>query len=290
MFRIGEFSKIAQVSGRLLRYYDEIGLLKPQHIDKWTGYRYYTAEQLPRLNRILALKELGLSLEQIQQLLDEAIDTDGIRSLYLERKVQIERALRDELTRLQQVRLRLNQLDSLDENWLPDVVVKQVPAQPVLAYRDAKMSEERLYELFDLLSQNMTRSTVDKSKYGALFTVLYSDMFIPDANMDMAIGFVLNDKRAKPLSIEPDIALTVQELPAAAQMATIVHRGLDDHPITYNALGRWLEQNQYCIVGHGRELLLENHYPAEPDKCIVEIQFPVERVDLAAFDFSVSNR
>ena len=53
MFRIGEFSKIAQVSGRLLRYYDEIGLLIPESIDPETGYRYYSARQLPRLNRIL---------------------------------------------------------------------------------------------------------------------------------------------------------------------------------------------------------------------------------------------
>src|SRR5581483_10239178 len=59
MFRIGEFSKIARVSGRLLRYYDEIGLLSPQSIDPETGYRYYSARQLPRLNRILVLKELG---------------------------------------------------------------------------------------------------------------------------------------------------------------------------------------------------------------------------------------
>ena len=47
MFKIGEFSKIAQVSGCLLRYYDDIDLFKPQHIDRWTGYRYYTADQLP---------------------------------------------------------------------------------------------------------------------------------------------------------------------------------------------------------------------------------------------------
>ena len=64
MFRIGEFSKIAQVSGRLLRYYDKLGLFKPIRIDPETGYRYYSAQQLPALNRILALKELGLTLDR----------------------------------------------------------------------------------------------------------------------------------------------------------------------------------------------------------------------------------
>ena len=283
MFRIGEYSKIAQVSGRLLRYYDEIGLLKPQHIDKWTGYRYYTADQLPRLNRILALKELGLSLEQIQQLLDKDIGTDGIRNLYLERKTQIEQSLRDELARLQQVQLRLNQLDSLDTDWMPDVIIKNIPTQPILALRDAQMTGDRLYQLFEALS-HMER-TAENSKYGSLLTVLYSDIFTPEAGMDLEIGFLLNDERVKPLQISDGVTLTVRELPAVEQMATIVHQGLDDHPITFNALGRWLEQHQYHIVGPGRELLLENHYPEEPEKCILEIQLPVERINLAAFDF-----
>ena len=70
MFRIGEFAQIAQVSGRQLRFYDQLGLLQPAHIDAQTGYRYYSIRQLPRLNGILALKELGLSLEQIGPLLE----------------------------------------------------------------------------------------------------------------------------------------------------------------------------------------------------------------------------
>ena len=65
MFRIGEFSRIARVSARLLRYYDELGLLKPGVVDSASGYRYYTSAQLQRLNRILVLRDLGLSLEQI---------------------------------------------------------------------------------------------------------------------------------------------------------------------------------------------------------------------------------
>ena len=67
MFRIGEFAQIAQVSGRQLRFYDQLGLLPPAHIDPQTGYRYYSIRQLPRLNSILALKELGLSLRAYQE-------------------------------------------------------------------------------------------------------------------------------------------------------------------------------------------------------------------------------
>jgi len=65
MLKIGDFSKVSLVSVKALRYYDELGLLKPARVDAFTGYRYYSASQLPRLNRILVLKDLGLSLQQI---------------------------------------------------------------------------------------------------------------------------------------------------------------------------------------------------------------------------------
>jgi DNA-binding transcriptional MerR regulator len=90
MFRIGEFSKIAQVPGSLLRYYDEIGLLKPVHIDQWTGYRYYSARQLPRLHRILALKELGLTLDQIARLVNEEVSAAEIQGMLALKKAQVE--------------------------------------------------------------------------------------------------------------------------------------------------------------------------------------------------------
>jgi DNA-binding transcriptional MerR regulator len=57
MIKIGDFSKLAHVTVKTLHHYGELGLLPPAHIDRYTGYRYYSLEQLPRLNRILALKE-----------------------------------------------------------------------------------------------------------------------------------------------------------------------------------------------------------------------------------------
>ena len=78
MFLAGEFSKIAQVSKRQLHFYDEIGLFKPHHIDPETGYRYYSAAQLPELNKILALKELGLSLDQIGRVINDNISAEEI--------------------------------------------------------------------------------------------------------------------------------------------------------------------------------------------------------------------
>ena len=79
MIKIGDFSKLSLVSVRTLRYYEEMGLLAPIQVDRFTGYRYYSFDQLPRLNRILALKDLGFSLEQIAQMLDEGLPPAQIR-------------------------------------------------------------------------------------------------------------------------------------------------------------------------------------------------------------------
>ena len=89
MFRIGEFAQIAQVSGRQLRFYDQLGLLQPAHTDPQTGYRYYSIRQLPRLNSILALKELGLSLEQIGPLLKNELSPAELRAMLTMKRAQL---------------------------------------------------------------------------------------------------------------------------------------------------------------------------------------------------------
>ena len=69
MLRIGDFSRLARVTIKTLHHYDEAGLLRPAHVDAQTGYRYYTATQLETLRRILLLKDLGFTLEEIRELL-----------------------------------------------------------------------------------------------------------------------------------------------------------------------------------------------------------------------------
>src|SRR5271167_3927656 len=107
MFRIGEFAQIAQVSSRQLRFYDQLGLLQPAHTDRQTGYRYYSIRQLPRLNSILALKELGLSLEQIGPLLEKEMAPTELRGMLTMKRAQIERSLQEEESRLRNIESRI---------------------------------------------------------------------------------------------------------------------------------------------------------------------------------------
>src|SRR5215468_5206438 len=107
MFRIGEFSKLVQVPVPTLRYYDQVGLLKPIQVDRFTGYRYYSASQLPQLHRILALKGLGFSLEQIGIALAEGLTPEQMRGMLRLRHAQISQQLIDVQSQLVEVEMRL---------------------------------------------------------------------------------------------------------------------------------------------------------------------------------------
>ena len=110
---------------KTLRYYDELGLLKPVEVDRFTGYRYYSADQLPRLNRILALKDLGLSLEQIARLLNDELTVEQMRGMLRLKQIEAQERVRDEQERLARVEVRLRQIE--EEGKMPtyEVVFKK---------------------------------------------------------------------------------------------------------------------------------------------------------------------
>ncbi|MCA9908879.1 MAG: MerR family transcriptional regulator, partial [Anaerolineae bacterium] len=135
MFKIGEFSKLSQVTVKTLRFYDQEGLLQPAQVDPMTGYRYYSADQLPRLNRILALKALGFSLEQIRQMIDEQIAPDELRGMFRLRRAEIEQQMADEEARLAQLLHRLKQIDQAGDMPDYEVVLKQVDPVRVASVR-----------------------------------------------------------------------------------------------------------------------------------------------------------
>src|SRR5215470_12231114 len=110
MFRIGDFSKLGQVSIKSLRFYDEVGLLKPTYVDRDTGYRYYSATLLPRLNRILAFKELGFSLEEISRLMEGDLPVDRVREWLQNRRAELARRIEREREQLYEV-----------ESWLAHI-------------------------------------------------------------------------------------------------------------------------------------------------------------------------
>lgn len=134
MFRIGEFSKLTRVSIRMLRYYDETGLLKPAKTDVFTGYRLYSAEQIYALNKILFLRDLGFTVSEIASTLNHW-DNDHIAKLLEDKRAEIEKTIQDEQNRL--LKIDLAKMDIEREKIMIhyNVSIKSVPAYQVFSLR-----------------------------------------------------------------------------------------------------------------------------------------------------------
>jgi DNA-binding transcriptional MerR regulator len=276
MFRIGEFSRIARVSARLLRYYDELGLLKPGVVDSASGYRYYTSAQLQRLNRILVLRDLGLTLEQIGGVIDQNASADQLRAMLEVRRADAERALAEESARLRQIEARIARLDG-GEGDLDDVLIRAEPARRIVAVRDTVGSFVEARQIIGELARTLPRQ-LPREMLGSLIGIAHSIEFEPDA-IDVELGFVLTGDPPAELSPVGSRPLRVRELPAVPCMAACVRVGLPEHAhLITEKIGRYVEHNGYRLAGPGREVFLRPPRPDRMEESVVEMQFPVERV------------
>jgi DNA-binding transcriptional MerR regulator len=127
MFTIGDFARHGRVSVRMLRHYDAIGLLRPARTDPVSGYRFYEAGQLARLNRVIALKDLGFTLEQVRSILDERLGTEELRGMLRLRRAELEDAVAAATARLARVEARLRTIESEGRMPTEDIVVRSIP-------------------------------------------------------------------------------------------------------------------------------------------------------------------
>ncbi len=277
MFRIGDFSRIARVSCRLLRYYDELGLLKPAQLERDSGYRYYSASQLPRLNRILVLKELGLSLEDIARVLDTDLTAAELRGMLMVRRSDAQRALTQEMERLRHIESRIAQIDTEGELSVDDVIMRSEPAQQILSVRRVVPSFAAARDLIREVSES-ARGLKAKGQLGRLTAIAHAQEFELD-RIDVEMGFIVAGNVREAIRLTNGEPLTVRELPGVERMATCVRIGLPEraHLIT-GKIGLFMEANGYALAGPGREVFLQPPRLDRMEESVVEMQFPVARV------------
>lgn len=268
MLKIGDFSRIGQVSVKTLRYYDEIGLLKPQRTDGSTGYRYYNLDQLPRLNRILALKELGLSLDQIGQLLDEELSAEQLRGILRFKQIEIKERMVEEEYKLARVEARLMMIEQEDEMPDYDVVIKQVDPISVASVRGIIPNYPQQGDLWNELETFLKQQNISPS--GPCFTIYHSEA--PDVDTEVC------EPVDEPVPQNPQV--NSHQIPAIPMMATVIHKGpfitLGE---AYTALFKWIEANAFQISGPPREVYLRSPDDGSQtdSQTVTEIQFTVEK-------------
>jgi effector-binding domain-containing protein len=262
----------------MLRHYDEIGLLKPAQVDASSGYRFYSVDQLPRLNRIIALKDLGFGLSEIGALLDEHISTEAMRGMLRLRRAQIERHVLDEQARLTQVEARLAQIEHSGPHHVYDVVVREVPAQLVATFRAVVPDANEIAELFEEVEAYV--ASHDARAPASPFTLFHDEEYC-DEHADVEVAIPLTKR------VPSTDRIAVKEMPAVVRMACVIYVGSYDPLIdALNTVVLWLEKNDLRASGPFREVYLRYSASPKPDvpsgfltqrheEWVTELQVPV---------------
>lgn len=251
MLKIGDLSRLAQVSVKTLRYYGDLGLLKPAWIDRYTGYRYYAAEQLERLNHILALKDLGFSLEQIRDLLNESLSAEELRGMLRLRQAELERSLSEERARLGRVEARLRQIDREGRALEYPVVLKAIEAQRVLAVQGAVAGYGQTVPLLERLLEALPQVPAGAVEGAPIARYLQQD---EDRSLRAEVGITVAVGRT-PRSSPGHLVL--RAWPAAPDALATLHQGDPDGlPAAYNALLRWASESGYQPTAPGMEMYI----------------------------------
>jgi DNA-binding transcriptional MerR regulator len=278
MFRIGEFSRFSRVSVKMLRHYDKVGLLSPAWVDPATGYRYYRAEQLLRLNRLVALKDLGFRLEQIAGLLDEAVSTEQIRGMLKLRRAELEATLQETVAQLAQVEARLAQFEQTESPPRDDVVLRASAPQMMASIRQPVGGDD-VTALFEELETYVARQ---RTRAPLPPLLIYHDGEFSEQAEEVEVLVPIQ----KPLPPHGRIASC--ELPGHEMMACLIHTGgYEGLPHAFAVLLGWIERNGFTIVGPVRELYLcfgadqqdytlpEAYLTQHATEFVTELQIPV---------------
>jgi DNA-binding transcriptional MerR regulator len=271
MFSIGEFARHGRVSVRMLRHYDAIGLLRPACVDPASGYRFYQASQLAELNRVIALKDLGFTLHQVQAILEEKVTAAELRGMLKLRRAEIHAQIEAETVRLARVEARLLTIE--DEARVPPdgVVIKHLAPVRVgeLTGEAAGYEPEAITPVIQPLYCDLWRRMASAGVTAAGPAVAYYE------DTPAGDGAIVVHA-AVPVVVEADgdHGFGVVDLADVESAAAIIHHGsMDDVLSTGQALARWIDANGYRSAGYAREVTLE--WSADPDQWVTELQQPI---------------
>lgn len=270
MLSIGDFARHGRVSVRMLRHYDAVGLLRPAYVDQLTGYRWYEAGQLSRLNRIVALKDLGFTLRQVQSILDDEVSVEELRGMLRLRQAELRSQIATDTARLAQVEARLQVIEREGAMPTDDVQIKRLLRVRVAELSGTAASFEPesispvIQPLYDELCDRLDRAGLRPTGPAIAY---YEDS--PDGE-----GVLVH--ATLPVDADPseDYDFTIVDLPEIEQAATMVHRGsMDNIMPTIQTLARWIDANGYRSAGYNRELYIE--CDEDRDRWVTELQEPI---------------
>ncbi|MBU0510796.1 MAG: MerR family transcriptional regulator [Chloroflexi bacterium] len=268
--KIGDFARIGRVTVQALRHYDNLNLLKPAKVDSLSGYRYYDLDQLPRLHRILALKDLGFSLDQVAQMIQDDLPPSELRGMFKLKKNELQQNVQEQLNRLERLEARLKMIEQEDSPLTYDVIIKKVDSIPVASVREIIPSYWDISPLWEKLARQVKKHKL--SPIEPYLAVYHSN----EPEIDMEACAPLEQLPAKLPGLQ------IRELPTVESMASTIHHGSFNGLATaYAELVKWIELNGYLVDGPDREIYLRlpDFGKSGDESAITEIQVPVRKAN-----------
>jgi DNA-binding transcriptional MerR regulator len=270
MLNIGDFARLGQVSPRMLRHYDEIGMLKPEQVDPTNGYRLYAAHQLGRLHRIVALRDLGFTLEQISEVLEENPPVEQLRGMLRMRQAQIEQTVGEEQERLRRVAAHLQSLEG--NTNVQDIVIKQTQPIRIAEAVAHGLTHDGLGPAWErLLPEVLAHVEAVGAKHGIGVGKYEYEGPAEDGTIVLHAGVDVGDQH-----VPESEQVRVVDLPVV-EVASAVYRGpMDGIPSAWETLIRWVDDSGYRLAGDSRELYHE-HDEQDHTRCVTELQVAIAR-------------
>lgn len=267
MFKIGEFSKLTKVSVRMLRYYDELGLLKPAQIDKFTGYRLYSIEQIPVLQKIILLRDMDFNVTEIACTLNHW-KKDFVITQLNNKKLEIQQTIQLEQERISKIEMAIKDIKDEKIEIHCNIAIKTIPSYKILSLRKIIPSYYSEIILWNELLDFVKRERIDYISDLAI----YHDETPKDFNVDVEVGVIVNK-----LGNNKD-GFIYRETEAIETMACfMVYGPYKNISKGYESLAVWLEKHQqYKLVGLSRIICHKGEADnCSPNEYLTEIQIPV---------------
>lgn len=268
MFRIGEFSKLTQVSIRMLRYYDEAGLLKPAEVDKWTGHRLYSAEQIPRLNKIIYLRDSGFNVSQIALALE--MDSQSILAELDKKRDEIKSIIIAEQEKIRKIEVAENEIQNGKGEMHYNISIKSIPSYQVLSLRKIVPT---YYSEGDLWNEIVSFAKSHKIEIANNSFSIYHDEDFKEQNVDIELCVPV--KKLRKDSTPFCFRMTEQ---VQTMACTMVYGDFSNIKGAYLAFAKWLQENgNYRMMTPTRQIVHRGPWNEnDSSKYLIELQIPLE--------------
>ena len=271
MLKIGDFSKLSRISIRMLRHYDEIGLLTPKTTDGFTAYRYYTEDQLPVANRIIALKDMGFGLAVIIEILKSYDNSQALAEFLSVKQAEIQAQTEETAYRLLLLDTAIKRLRKDETAMNYNVILKTLPERHVASVRQIIPAYDQESILWNTMMQETAAQKLQPAD-NCLSLAIFHDEGYKESDVDVEIQCTVKGSYQNTANV-------VFKTAPAVEIASATYKGsytqLTD---VNNSVAEWVNDNGYEF--NGPMFCIYHVSPAQtqnPDELVTEVCFPVTK-------------